>query len=451
MSGGWSLRRRLVALFILAAVVTWLLGAVWLARQARHEAEVMFDASLMETAHVVLALAAHELGEGHDEGAGLDLEQVDHAHVERLFYQVRSPGGDIAMYSPGAPAAPLADAAERGFSRHVVDAADWRVYSLNDPRSGLTIHVGEPAARRDDLARAALLRLAGPGLLLVLLLAGAAWYLSGLVVRPVVHAARRVDALAPGEDVSLPAGELPREIAPLAHAIERLQKRVHQVLLVERTLTADAAHELRTPLAALRAQAQWAQRAADGAERSRALEATVAAADRCARLADAVLTLARLDATTPGTRAAPAVPVQEIVRLIASDVAPAAAARGVAVEASCAPVALAADPDALAVLLRNLLDNAVRHARRRVTVDVSAGDEILIAVRDDGEGVSEDARARLFDRFYRVPGSDTPGSGIGLALVKRVAELHGGSVALGEGVGGRGLGIEVRLPRSLAR
>jgi signal transduction histidine kinase len=301
------------------------------------------------------------------------------------------------------------------------------------------------------MARAVLLRLAGPGLLLVLLLAGAAWYLSGLVVRPVADAARRVDALTPGEDVSLPAGALPREVAPLAQAIERLQKRVHQVLLVERTLTADAAHELRTPLAALRAQAQWAQRAADGAERSRALEATVEAADRCARLADAVLTLARLDATTLGTRAAPAVPVQEIVRLIASDVAPAAAARGVAVEASCAPVALAADPDALAVLLRNLLDNAVRHARRRVTVDVSAGDEILIAVRDDGEGVSEEARARLFDRFYRVPGSDTPGSGIGLALVKRVAELHGGSVALGEGVEGRGLGVIVRLPRSLAR
>jgi signal transduction histidine kinase len=112
---------------------------------------------------------------------------------------------------------------------------------------------------------------------------------------------------------------------------------------------------------------------------------------------------------------------------------------------------MAADADALAVLLRNLLDNAVRHALRRVTVDVSAGDGILIVVRDDGEGVSEEARARLFDRFYRVPGSQTPGSGIGLALVKRVAELHGGSVGLGEGVEGRGLGVFVRLPRSLAR
>jgi two-component system sensor histidine kinase QseC len=456
MSRRWSLRNRLLALFTLATALAWAVSAAWLVRQARHEADVMFDASLVETAHVLLALAAHELGEHEGEnrhaGEGLELPHVEHAHAERIFYQVRSPRGGIVVYSPGAPGAPLADAGERDLADHTIDGAAWRVYTLSDPASGVTIHVGEPAAWRDELARAALLRFAAPGLLLVLLLGAAAWWISARVVRPIERSARRIDTAAPGESVAPAAGELPREVEPLAQAIERLQRRVQQALLHERTLTADAAHELRTPLAALRAQAQWAQRAADESERRRALDATVIAADRCAALADAVLTLARLDAASFEAAAAPEVAVQDIVDLVTRDAGAAAAARGVTIETACAPLALRADPDALAVLLRNLIENAVRHAQRRVRLEVSAGEDIVIAVRDDGEGVPAEARARLFDRFYRVPGtSDAGGSGIGLALVKRLAELHGGGVATGEGVERRGLGIEVRLPRSLAR
>lgn len=449
MNTRWSLRNRLVGLFILAAAVAWSVGAAWLTREARREAEVMFDASLMETAHVVLAFAVHEAGQrvGREEDI-LDLTQVEHAHIEHLFYQVRSPGGDLTVYSPGAPAAPLADAGERGLADHMVDGAAWRVYSLADPRSGFSIHVGEPTARRDALARAALLRLAVPGILVVLLLAAATWWIAGWVVKPVERTARHLDALNPGEDPARAGAGLPREVEPLVHAIARLQLRVQQALLLERTLTADAAHELRTPLAALRAQAQLAQRAANEGERRDALAATVEAADRCTRLADAVLTLARLDATAFDPQRAAVVAPGDIAALVVRESEPAARARGVTVEVAGEPIELRADPDAIAVLLRNLVDNAVRHAAKRVRVEISAGDPVLIAVRDDGGGVPADARERLFDRFYRAPGADAAGSGIGLALVKRIAVLHGGSVAVGEGLEGRGLGIEVRLPRA---
>ena len=448
MTARWSLRNRLVALFVVAAVATWGIGAYWLARQARHEAETMFDAALVETAHVVLAYAAHESGE-HDDDI-LELTQVEHAHAEHLFYQVRSSRGGIRVYSPGAPAAPLADASERGFAYHAIDGARWRVYSLHDPGSRLVIHVGEKAARREALAHAALLRLAAPGLVIVLLLALAAWWISGWVVGAIERSARRIDALAPGEAPALSAGELPREIEPLAHAVERLQRRVQQALVHERTLTADAAHELRTPLAALRAQAQFAQRARGAQERVAALAATIQAADRCARLADAVLTLARVDAATFDAQKAPEVALAEIARLVVAESASAAEARGVRIELACDRIVLKADVDALAVLLRNLVDNAVRHARHRVIVEAAATEHVLLAVRDDGVGVTEEARERIFDRFYRAPGADAEGSGIGLALVRRIAELHGGSVAVAGGVGGQGLGIEVRLPRTLA-
>jgi two-component system sensor histidine kinase QseC len=451
MSRPWSLRRRLVALFSLAAALAWVVSAVWLAHEARGEAERMFDASLIETAHVVLALAAHELQEGKEEdGKALELSQAGHDHAEQLFYQVRSARGDIALYSAGAPAAPLADVAERGLADHVIDGAPWRVYSAADAESGFVIHLGEPAARRAALERAALARMALPGALLVLLLAGGAWWVAGRTMHPIERAARRVDALAPGEPCTLAEGELPREVEPLGRAIERLQARVEQALLLERTLTADAAHELRTPLAAVRAQAQWAARAPGEQERRRALADTVEAADRAAHLAESVLTLARLDAASFDAATAPAVALQDIVEIVRRNCVPAAAGRGVTLDTAVPALTLRADPDALAMLLRNLVENAVRHARSRVRVEASCNGQLVLAVRDDGEGVPVELRERLFDRFYRAPGGDSKGSGLGLALVRRLAELHGGSAAAGEGVGGAGLGIEVRLPRSLA-
>jgi signal transduction histidine kinase len=451
MSRSWSLRRRLVALLSVAAALAWGVSALWLAHQARAEAERMLDASLIETAHVVLALAAHELQEGKEEdNKALELSQAGHEHAEQLFYQVRSPRGDIALYSAGAPAAPLADVAERGLANHVINGVPWRVYSAADAESGFIIHLGEPAARREALERAALARMALPGALLVLLLAGGAWWVAARVVQPIERVARRVDILAPGEPCGIAEDELPREVEPLGRAIERLQARVEQALLLERTLTADAAHELRTPLAAVRAQAQWAARAPGEEERQRALADTVEAADRAARLAESVLTLARLDAARFDAAAAPSVALRDIVELVQRDFVLAAAARGVTIEIAVPALTLRADPDALAVLLRNLLDNAVRHARSRVRVEATCNGQFVLAVRDDGEGVPIELRERLFDRFYRAPGGDSKGSGLGLALVRRLAELHGGSAAAREGTGGAGLAIEVRLPRSLA-
>jgi signal transduction histidine kinase len=451
MSRRWSLRHRLVALLSVAATLAWAVSALWLAHQARAEAEQMLDASLIETAHVVLALAAHELQEGKDEdGKALELSQAGHDHAEQLFYQVRSARGDIALYSVGAPAAPLADVSERGLANHVIDGATWRVYSAADAASGFVIHLGEPVARREALERAALARMVYPGALLVLLLAGGASWVAGRVIQPIQRIARRVDTLAPGEPCRLGEGELPREVEPLGRAIERLQARVEQALLLERTLTADAAHELRTPLAAVRAQAQWAARAPGEEERQQALADTVEAADRAAGLAESVLTLARLDAASFDAAAAPAVDVRQIVDLVRRDLVAAAAARGVTVEIDVPALRLRADPDALAVLLRNLLDNAVRHAHSRVRVEASCNGQFLVAVHDDGEGVPVELRERLFDRFYRAPGGDSKGSGLGLALVRRLAELHGGNAVAREGLRGAGLGIEVRLPRSLA-
>jgi two-component system sensor histidine kinase QseC len=279
-----------------------------------------------------------------------------------------------------------------------------------------------------------------------LLLAGGAWLIVRKVTAPVVDFSHAIDARTPGDATPVRADALPAELGPVGQAVNRLLARVEAALLHERTLTADAAHELRTPLAALRAQAQVALRSRADAERDAALRELIGGVDRAVRGVDSVLTLARLDTRRIDVAALPAVQLPAFVRLVAAEFEPTARARGIVLELDVPPLELRGDADALAILLRNLLDNALRHAAGVVRVQARAADLMVeLAVRDDGPGMTPEQRSRAFDRFYR--GAEGGGAGLGLALVKRIAELHGGSAALVDGLDGRGLGVEVVLPR----
>lgn len=439
----WSLRGRLVALLAAATLASWAAGGLWLYRASLAESSRLFDAALAETAHAVLAVVAHEWLEEEDD---VELEVIDHAHAETLYYQVRNGRGAIVYRSPDAPSEPFDTAAARGFADRRVGGADYRVYSLQAPRRRGAIHVAQPLAARAAAAQAAALRLLAPGLVFALLLAGGAWLIVRKVTAPVVDFSHAIDARTPGDATPVRADALPAELAPVGQAVNRLLARVEAALAAERTLTADAAHELRTPLAALRAQAQVALRSRVDAEREAALRELIGGVDRAARAVDSVLTLARLDTQRIGAAALPAVQLPALVRLVAAEFEPAASARGIALALDVPPLALRGDADALAILLRNLIDNALRHAAGAVRIEARAADAtVRLAVRDDGPGMPPAQHARAFDRFYR--GAEGGGAGLGLALVKRIAELHGGSASLVDGLDGRGLGVEVVLPR----
>ncbi len=441
--GRWSLRGRLVVLLTAATLASWAAGGLWLYRSSLAESDRLFDAALAETAHAVLAVVAHEW---LDEEEDVELEAIDHTHAETLFYQVRDGRGAIVYRSRGAPSEPLAEAGASGFADRRVGNVGYRVYSLQAPRGRGAIHVGQPLAARAATAQAAALRLLAPGLVFALLLAAGVWLIVRGVTAPVIDFSRAIDARAPGDATPVHADALPAELAPIGQAVDRLLARVEDALAHERTLTADAAHELRTPLAALRAQAQVALRAQRDAERAAALRELIGGVDRAARAVDSVLTLARLDAQRLDPAALPAVQLPPLARVVVAEFDAAARARGIALELDVPPLALRADADALAILLRNLIDNALRHATSAVRVEAHAADAgVRLAVRDDGPGMTGPQRDRAFDRFFRD--SEGGGAGLGLALVKRVADLHRGSVALTAGLAGRGLGVEVTFPR----
>lgn len=447
-SGAWSLRSRLTWLLVGAALVAWITSSLWLYRSSLAQTDQLFDAALVEAAHAVLAVVARELKhhpEDEDEGE-IELEAVDHAHTESIFYQVRASSGEIVFRSPGAPHEPLAAVGAGGFSDARLADGEYRVYSLEARQDRTTIHVAQPLAVRTHFAQNAALRLLLPGLVLAAVLAGGVWLIVRRVTAPVVAFAGTIDARAPGDSTPVQLDRLPAELRPVGQAVNRLFARVDEALQHERTLTADAAHELRTPLAALRAQAQVALRSHDDGDRREALRALIGGVDRATRLVETVLTLARLDASSVDLGTLPTLSVDRIAAETVEALKSSPHAPSKRLQFDVPALKVRADAESLSIALRNLCENALRHCASQVRVEARAeAGNVTIAVRDDGPGMTAEQRARAFDRFYRG-GPDGGGAGLGLALVSRVAEMHGGRVRFAAGLDGKGLGVEIVLP-----
>jgi len=262
-------------------------------------------------------------------------------------------------------------------------------------------------------------------------------------------AKRRPDAMSP-----LAANNVPEELRPLADSLNALLARLDEALAAQRRFTADAAHELRTPLAALKLQVGLAKRAQDDAHRSSAMSELEAGVDRAAHLVEQLVTMARLEPDSPDRR-------HESVDLaaLAKDaiVARAALADDKRIDlglTGAASATVRGDPAMLAMLIGNLLDNAIRYtpAGGRIDVAIDTSGATSLSVIDTGPGIAPADRDRVFERFYRGGGtnqtSQGTGSGLGLSIVRRIANAHGAQVELADGSDGRGLAVHVRFPEA---
>jgi signal transduction histidine kinase len=447
----WSLLNRLTAGIGTAALLAWTASSIWLYSAAYDEANRLFDDALDNTANAVLAVVRNEASELNEskEGVGFELAVIDQTYDNDIVYQVRGPNGLMVFRSHGAPITPLARAHDRGFGYARIDGKDYRVYSLALELDAATIHVAQPIAQRIALAHSGALRLLAPGAALMVALVGVIAWTVRKTTAPVIRYANALDSLTSEAEKPVDGSGLPRELQSVSEAINRLMRRVHDSLIRERTLTADAAHELRNPLGAIRLQAQVARRAKDPKERESALDDLLSGTDRAARMVEAVLTLARFDASTDVQIINDRVQLDRLAELIASEFAVSATARGVVIRLSCEHATVNSDQDSLAILLRNLLSNALRHARTQICIEIrDAKQSITLAVLDDGPGFTEETAARAFHRFFRGPEESKhfEGAGLGLALVLRIAHLHSGSVQLEPGING-GAKVTVSLRR----
>jgi len=438
-----SLRRRLLFLLSGTVLAAWLATAVFTYFDARKEIGEMLDAHLAQSAGLIAAQLEHEFEDDHE--ATLPRQ---YRHERKIAFQVWDKKGRLLLRSASAPEARLQSQSE-GYGDATLDGKRWRIFSRWDESRHYVVQVGERYELREELAESVAGHLMHPLYFALPALALLIWWAVGAGLAPLAGIAREVERREPDNLAHIEAGNAPREIFPLVAALNALFDRLRQSLEQERRFTADAAHELRTPLAAVKTQAQVALAATGEAERARALANVVGGADRAARLVEQLLVLARLDPQT-------ALPPGQTVDLLAlaqqgvAEIAPAAAAKGVEAGLATGEAAqVAGDPVLLGVLLRNLLDNAVRYTPAGGEVDVSlrrTGGGVSLAVVDTGPGIPEAERSRVFDRFHRVLGTGEEGSGLGLSIVRRIADLHRARVALAAGPGGRGLRVEVLFP-----
>ena len=288
-----------------------------------------------------------------------------------------------------------------------------------------------------------------PGLALVLVIA------IGLSLRPLQRLAQDLGTRSPDRLTPIDTAGAPRETLPLVERLNSLFAAVERALANERRFTADASHELRTPLAALKAQAQVALGAEDAEQRRHALQQIVASCDRATRLVAQMLALARLDAGA--TRELQALALRPLAAEVLADCAGEAVARHCEITLADDDAGIAGEPDLLRALLRNLIDNALRHAGpRHIQVSIGgAGGSVLLEVADDGIGIPAAERELVLQRFRRGTSADfqdggpehkSSGSGLGLSIVQRIAELHGARMELGDGIDGRGLAVRLHFP-----
>ena len=351
--------------------------------------------------------------------------------------------------SPGAPATLLTSEVS-GLGWHEADGRRRRVFSADSPRWSLRLL--DPGLEPGwlvrflvgDLTRYMLIAL--PFVLLPL------WLVVRQGLRPLRRLSEHIAARGP-DDLS-PLGFVPpqAELRPLASALDHLLARLRDKVRHEQALVQDAAHELRTPVAVIAAQAHALANAAEGEERREAERRLDGAIGRVSHLVGQLLQLARIDQATP--QGLQTVDLAQLVRGELAELGPAALARGTDL-ALDAPDTLPhrLDVHAFLSVLHNLLDNAIRYGRGderregRIAVDlVREPGRLLLSVADDGPGIAAADRERIFERFHRGAGHDAPGTGLGLAIVKQAAQRLGGTVALTTGLEGRGACFTLALP-----
>ncbi|MFM0071471.1 ATP-binding protein [Paraburkholderia sediminicola] len=457
-----SIRRRLMMLVLTSIVLIWGIALISSYRQATREVAEWEEARLAELAQILALLDEHNLTtlanaridvreeeKGGEPGAN-DSDDDDSLPRDALF-QVRSANGEVLAGSPqlralqawDLPVPPVSGAQNMTLGGQI-----WHTFTLRDTALGHTVRVFEPANTRSDLVSGVASRIARPTLIALPVLALLVWFSIGwsLVPLKVLSGAIRARDINRLEPVDI--GRAPTEVRPLVDAINLVLSRLRHSIERERAFTADAAHELKTPLAAIKVQAQVALAEPDTALQRVAMERVVQGVDRSARLAEQLLLLARLDAheTLATSPLRPAAVAKDA--LLANDRN--AQQKNIRVTLTGDMRAeINAEPVLMGILLDNLLDNAIKYGRTGGSIEVAVQHDagrVQLTVRDDGPGVAPSDLARLTNRFFRATGNQATGSGLGLSIVARIAEHFGASLHLGAGVGEHGLAVQVSFP-----
>lgn len=483
-----SIRARILGLVLGVLVLSMTAISLKSYIDAQHEIEELFDAQLAQTARLLqgmvggdMPLATRELMQRALNSALLSrpatsdsLPLNGHPYEGKLAFQVLDDSGRVLLQSASAPAdllrrmvvdfhqqvdrphghegeEPLSSMGTDLLGYHSVPLGHyhWRVFMLHDPLASKWILVAERDDVRGELVEKIAMRSLLPDLVGLPLLALLVWMAVGMGLLPLQQMVNFLKNRDPDNLAPLVLAPLPSELEPMAASLNRLLQQVNVLLEREKRFLADAAHELRTPLAVLRIHAQNAVSAAIAEERDAALAQLIGGVDRATRVVTQLLILARLEPNAVQL-AMQTFDLAAFVRQELADLIPLALERDQELTLELdetADLLLRGDAPSLGILLQNLVGNALQYTPEGGCIQIALqgqGDSLLLSVQDSGPGVPQEQREQLFQRFYRQgPGQ---GAGLGLSIVQRIVELHRGEISLHTAALG-GLEVRVRLPR----
>lgn len=381
----------------------------------------------------------------------LDNEPPEH-YLDKFNFQVWTDGGRLILHSSNAPKIPLT-ADKDGFSDKWLGSQKWRVFTTYNKKAGMRTVLAERYDARNELGH----RIAQDDLYIMLLtfpLSGLLiWIIIGRGLNSLDRVAEELANRAPSHLESVNIKEVPDEIKPLLDELNKLFFRLKEGFEREKRFAADAAHELRTPLAALKAQAQVALNTTVIEKKNIALQKLIESVNRSTHIVQQLLTMSKLVPDTQSINDLDDVNLQHITREVLAMMAPEAIEKKIelAFEPDEKTPLIAGNPTAISILIRNLVDNAIRYTEEGSQVIVKVyveQKEVVLEVGDNGPGIPAELQERVFERFFRVLGNKSPGSGLGLAIVRQIAALHNGRVALESPAKGTGLVVKVFFPIS---
>lgn len=425
-----TLQRRLIVAVLLAAPLAWLITIAGTYSRASHEINELYDTDMLRLAQQTLAISALIPPSATllpTPAKTPSSANTGDAGLGDLSVAIWRGAGAPLVLDPEAMQFPR-EGDREGFFESLVSGEPWRLVYLSDASNQTRIAVGQRIGERNDLVVAYIAGQIVPWLVGLPVLIALLIFAVRQAMRPVRDLSKQLERRRPDDATPLASSQVPGELKVLTDAMNGLLARVGTLIEQERRLTADAAHELRTPLAAVRAQWDVVQRTQDAAERRQAQESVTRGMERLDRLVSQLLTMARLDSANHADFGG-SVDWRVVAEQAVGDCLWIADRRDVDIavewpESGVLPLPMAGDESALTIMLKNILDNAIRYGPRhsRVRLTFSATD---ITVDDEGPGIAPDVLPRLGDRFLRAAGHEEAGSGLGVSIARRIAHNHG--------------------------
>lgn len=433
-----SLRARLLLLLFASVLVTACIQSFIAYRTSLDETNEIFDYQMQQ-----MALSLRP-GLNFD-GYGSNGFRQDEDESFEFIVQVSSANGRILFQSSASTTLPLREGT--GFSLFDARGKTYKLYSL---RHGIQlIQVAQDRSARRSLARNLAFRTTLPIMVMVLLLLFLMWWVVTSALSPVNRVQRQIATREADSLDEVDTQGLPTEVRPLVEEINLLLRRMRQAFAAQKNFVADAAHELRSPLSALKLQVEQLRRSSTERDREIATQRLGTGIDRASRLVEQLLVLARQQANPESRVNTSPVEINRLCLVAFNDVYPLACHKNIDMGLNQTDECyVLGQEEALRILLRNILDNSIKYSPEGSRIDFSVKStarSVTLAIEDSGPGIPDGDLVRIMDRFYRIPGTQTSGSGLGLSIVKVIADLHGAKVEIGTSDTLGGLSVRVNF------